>query len=263
MPDFRSLFNEITDYRDEFLYDDVLVPWVAANGNDVNWLCLFALKRGSPIPAASHEDLWHLYAVSRVNDLLLQSHQPDCGFGWIVSAVSIPQYTAFMTALGFYVVKPTMFSSFYHEIVEVEQSNDTDSEIELVHEFWPALMLGPMLFSRAGARVAGGNKHVNKNVAETSTLYWTFCRRNRQTNDLSRGWGSNSQSRTEFRRDYAIKGSAYLNVDAPAVERFVEPREFAEEELKELLRHRCFITSTNPHDDLWPFDLKATMPMNP
>jgi hypothetical protein len=167
-----------------------------------------------------------------------------------------------MTALGFRVVNPTAFSQFLHEIVEVEQSNEVAREIGLLTEFWPALMLGPMLFSRAGVGVIGGVKRVNKTVAENSTLYWAYARRNRPCSDLSHGWGSNSQWRTGFRRDYEFEGRAYLNVDAQPA-RSNLPRGLTDDELMELLQHRCFITTTKPHDDLWPYDEKAEITLVP
>jgi hypothetical protein len=183
MSEFRCLFSSIRDYEGGSLYDDLLVPWLDAHTDCANWIRSFACRSGSPIPAASDEDLWDLYALSRVNDRLLLPHQPDRR-SWPAPVLSIPQYTAFMTALGFRVVNPTAFSQFLHEIVEVEQSNEVAREIGLLTEFWPALMLGPMLFSRAGVGVIGGVKRVNKTVAENSTLYWAYARRNRPCSDL-------------------------------------------------------------------------------
>ena len=186
MSEFRWLFGTIRDYEDRSLYDDLLLPWLHANADCANWLRLFAGTSGSLIPVASREDLWDLYALSRVNDRLLLPYQPDRR-GWPVPVVSISEYTAFMTALGFRVVEAARFSAFLHEIVEVEQSDEIDREIGLLTEFWPALMLGPMLFSRAGVGVVGGMRHVSKAVAENSTLYWTYARRNRPCSDLSHG----------------------------------------------------------------------------
>lgn len=261
MSEFRWLFGAIRDYEGRSLYDDLLLPWLHAHADCVNWLRSFARRSGSPIPVASNEDLWDLYALSRVNDRLLLPHQPDRR-GWPAPVLSIAEYTAFMTTLGLRVVRVATFSAFLHEIVEVEQSDEIDREIGLLVEFWPALMLGPMLFSRAGVAVVGGMRHVSKTVAENSTLYWAYARRNRPCSDLSHGWGSNSQWRTSFRRDYEIEGRAYLNVDAEPP-RSGLPRGLTDDERMELLQHRCFITTTKPHNDLWPYDEKAEASSGP
>jgi hypothetical protein len=65
-----------------------------------------------------------------------------------------------------------------------------------------------------------------------------------------------SQWRTSFRRDYALDGSLWYNVDArprqgPEMDEDLEPRERAE-----LLRHRCFVPCAKPHDDRWPYGLR-------
>jgi len=79
------------------------------------------------------------------------------------------------------------------------------------------------------------------------------------------GWGSNSQWRTDFRRDYAIDGTYYYNVDGKWDVRELAPREgpgngeptrneISEEERIELLTHRCFVRTAKPHNDLWPYN---------
>ena len=120
-------------------------------------------------------------------------------------------------------------------------------------------MLGPLVFRRAGVRVKSGAHHVRKDVAESSTLFWTWSRANRPTLDLSMGWGSNSQWRTSFRRDYIFGDRAFLNVDAT-------PRPPSDEDLspelaRELLLHRCFVKSVvaTPANDLWPYDQSAVV----
>jgi hypothetical protein len=109
-------------------------------------------------------------------------------------------------------------------------------------------MLGPLVIARAGV-VAGG---FVKEIAESSTLYWAYYRANRRTEDLSRGWGHNSQWRTALRRDYLLGGIAYYNVDArPAGPPHDEDLTAAEK--LELLRHRCFVRCPKRHDDRFPY----------
>ena len=94
-----------------------------------------------------------------------------------------------------------------------------------------------------------------KEVAERSTLYWAFARNNRPTEDLSNGWGSNSQWRTSFRRDYELDGTLYYNVDAKDSPGAFDP-ELDDAERLELLRHRCFVTCTKRSDDRLPWHFR-------
>jgi hypothetical protein len=210
-------------------------------------------------------DIWELYALSRVNDLLILPYQSDCddAAGWKGPNVGKEEYVAFMTSLGMYPIKQDSFHSIYHEIVEVEQSPDNNEPISITKVLWPGFMLGSLVFSRAGVNVRGGAKYVNKEIAEKSTLYWAFRRSYRPVSDLSHGWGSNSQWRTAFRRDYVFKNQVFYNVDGKLDARFPNSvsnsknparEELTPSERVELLSNRCFIMTQKPHYDLWPFD---------
>ena len=145
-------------------------------------------------------------------------------------------------------------------------------------------MLGNMMFSRAGVSVRGGRNHIRKEIVERSTIYWTYWRRYRPSNDLSHGWGSNSQWRTSFRRDYQTEESYFYNVDTdesrmvdltdPDLEftkptGSITPRSPRADQISarmngaarlqhtEFVRHRCFIKTDIGGDDrydLWPYD---------
>ena len=84
--------------------------------------------------------------------------------------------------------------------------------------------------------------------------------KNRACQDLSVGWGSNSQWRTDFRRDYHAGTDFYFNVDGTNDLRrpLSEPDRdgLTRGERIELLTHRCFITvdKDKPLNDLWPYD---------
>ncbi|WP_437297214.1 hypothetical protein [Sorangium sp. So ce426] len=109
--------------------------------------------------------------------------------------------------------------------------------------------------------MCGGSDVIRKGIAESSTMYWAYRRKNRPQQDLSQGWGSNSQWRTAFRRDYRVGQTSYYNVDGKrdlsALESTVEDDEgLTREERVELLTNRCFIFTAKPHDDLWPYDDK-------
>jgi hypothetical protein len=257
-PAFRALFDALAYYEGASLHADVLVPWLAESGEAArSWLVSFAQRKGSPIPIASDDDLWSLYALSRVNDVLLMSFQP--GTRGRAFELSLGDYVAFATAIGLQVVQEANFSPFFHEIVTVEQNPMAAAPVTLDREHWPALMLGDMMFSRAGVAVTGGRAHIRKEIAETSTMYWAFRRRNRRIYDLSVGWGSNSQWRTSFRRDYRIARSLYFNVD-DAPNDLAQPSPPASPDdpplpaRLELLLHRCFITLPDPEEYCFPFN---------
>jgi hypothetical protein len=228
-------------------------------------------------------NLWSLYALSRVSDLLLVPFAPvgdTAQFApfhstWVPFPLDAQERTAWFLALGMRPIEAVTFHPFYHEIVAVESSSDPSEPITLVETMWPGFMLGQMLLCRAGVKVRGGSQNISKQVAETSTLYFTYRRNNRPTSDLSHGWGSNSQWGTDFRRDYEDAAMFYYNVDrAVSVD---EPYPFSEydqydaedqtvsltrDQRIELLTHRCFIVTDKPHGDLWPFDFTYEEPQH-
>src|SRR5258706_641084 len=172
--------------------------------------------------------LEHLYALSRVSDLLLVSFEPirpevvvggRCQVGpggpWVPdAAVTAEQRMAWWQALGMTPIAETQpFHPFYHEIVQVEQAKDPSEPITVTATLWSGFLLGQLLFARAGVAVCGGRDHIVKEIAETSRLYWTYWRNNRHAVDASHGWGHNSQWATDFRRDYVTDEGYHYNVD--------------------------------------------------
>jgi hypothetical protein len=261
---FRELYRMIRGERYAHLYERVVAPWIESNSGSRQWLHDFSHRSGNPIPPSEHADLWGLYALSRVNDVLITPFQGNLFDGDASRSkdkleILLPDHLLFAESLGLKKVERPLFSAFHHEIVVVEESADEDQPVRLESTLWPCLMLGDMMFSRAGARVSGGRQFISKQVAESSTLYWTFERNNRPVNDLSHGWGSNSQWRTSFRRDYQIGGELYYNVDGKhdlrkPFARSEDQDGLSQEERIELLVNRCFIVTERPHTDLWPFD---------
>jgi hypothetical protein len=234
-------------------------------------------------------DLWDLYALSRVSDYLLLPFQitatPDSDLlppsnelqprffdasGFLrrgLPKISEDLYLRFFETLGFARFEERTFSPFHHEIVEVDQVTDDSAEVTIVRPLWPGLKFGDMLFSRSGVRVRAPASKIRKTVAEQSTLYFAYLRHRRKTDDLSMGWGHNSQWRTDFRRDYEDNEHYYLNVDghidigsfevspdADEVRRDLPPGA-----RRELLIHRCFVTCTLRDHDRWPFDDTLTL----
>jgi len=127
------------------------------------------------------------------------------------------------------------------------------------------------MIKRAGVIITNNPKDYNINLINSAPIYWTYRRKNRIYHDLSHGWGSNSQWRTEFRLDvetentfvYNLKGK--YNLSNPAEEVFDKLRCCAGEgtvlelqEAIELVVNRQFIKCTKDNNDLWPYDFKYT-----
>jgi hypothetical protein len=257
---YRHLYDAMLEYEGGALFDDVLAPWLRGQDGERGWLNALRGRKGTPVPRVEPEESWRLYALSRIVQLLQLSFAPrTLEEGWSVAPVSRDEFARFMDGLGLQAVERAGFHPFYHEIVTVDQAPDEDAAPEIVEVLWPGYSLGPLLISRGGVRVRAGRRHVVKEIAERSTLYWAFARNNRRTEDLSNGWGGNSQWRTGFRRDYALDGALHSNVDAqdPGPGAGID---LTETERAELLRHRCFVTCPRPSDDLWPYGLRLVEP---
>lgn len=255
---YRQLHDEMLEYDGDALFDEVLAPWLRAQDGERRWLDAMRTRRGDPVPTVRQEESGRLYALSRIVQLLELSFTPrTLAEGWTVAPVSRDEFARFMDALGLEPVERAGFHPFYHEVVTVDQAPEEDAAPELAETLWPGYMLGPLQISRGGVRVRAGRRHLVKEIAEGSTLYWAYARNNRRTEDLSRGWGGNSQWRTGFRRDYALDGALHYNVDArdPGPGAGID---FTAAERAELLRHRCFVTCTRPSDDLFPYGLRLT-----
>ena len=220
---YRELYDAIMDYEGADLHGDLVRPWLRLQDGERQWLADFGARRGDPIPEATIEELWRLFALSMLAEAVLL-------FGDIAD---------FMESLGLQRIERDEFHPFFHEIVSVGE----------VKEYWPGYMLGNLMILRSGRGIEA-RPGITKSIAERSTLYWATRRANRPTNDMSDGWGSNSRWRTRFRRDYAIGGRLYYNVDAKKMREYdeLEPSEWLE-----LLRYRSFVQCAKPDNDLWPY----------
>jgi hypothetical protein len=217
--------------------------WLRYNEGEAAWLQSLPKPEGNVVPTFPNEDLWRMYALSRVLDTLISRIEEHSNF--------LQAYRMFALGLGLREVKRTEFHPFYHEVVSVWQDPAPEAQITLMGQAWPGYMLGPLMFARAGVVVTGGSQLISKQVAENSTMYWTFRRGNRPCEDLSMGWGSNSQWRTSFRRDYVTETCYQYNVDGSGE---VTELELADSDRVELVRHRCFILRSHDSADLFPYD---------
>jgi hypothetical protein len=258
---YRQLHDAMLDWPGARFPGSHLADWLRGNPDEVRWLHAFGASRGPESPATS-EELWRLYALSRVIELMNLSFQSGDA-GWAGPGIPLHEVSSFATDLGLSVSRPERYSAFDCEIVNATSAQDPEQPIMLEGVNWPCVMLGDMLVCRAGATVRGGAAFIDPQIAMSSTLYWAYRRRYRLYQDLSHGWGSNSQWRTSFRRDYRIGARHFYNVDgtnelADPDLRTDDDSPLSRSERTELLLNRCFVVTTKPSDDLWPYDDRLT-----
>ncbi|MFI7637272.1 hypothetical protein [Nonomuraea sp. NPDC049400] len=194
---WRSLYESVFDHKGDGLAD-MLLRWLdehpahVAEVREAGQPESHLIPLGKP-PKRGYSSLERLYAVNRILDLLILSYQdPPDDSAESPNEVCPPVgvYPAFCAALGADRIGRRGFHPFFHEVVEVRPADDPDEPPSIVEERWPGYMMGSMLLMRAGVVVTAGARHLVAGVADRSTLYWTFWRRSRSTDDLSHGWGA-------------------------------------------------------------------------
>ncbi|CAN7223189.1 hypothetical protein [Rhizobacter sp. LjRoot28] len=257
----RSLHDALLDYEGRAAFGDVLSPWVGQNAAAIEHLRSLGARAGHTIPQMTGEELWFLYSAHRVFEVLALNFQTSVALdsGWPGPPVTLNEFKRFAREIGLDVMTSTWWSPFHHEIVELVPIANAATGPWTRHYHWPCLMLGPMLFMRAGVTVSAGARHMTPGIADRSTLYWAHRRANRLHADLAHGWGSNSSWRTPFRRDYCLNGKFHFNVDGPndiaAVPAgALDEHGLTRQERQELLVNRCFVVCDKDSTDLFPYD---------
>jgi hypothetical protein len=264
---WRGLWDQMRSYSGHDWAEDVLLPWVEGHQGDVDSLH----EMGQPAAsdrAASEEQLWDLYALSRVLDVLISPFQPVDPTVESIDRITPPRwelepptpdaYAAFCQALNLTPMDDEPFHPFLHEIVSVDAADDGGQPPMVTEYLWPGQFAGSLLLVRGRVEVTAGADWLDPVVATTSTLYWAWWRRNRVVTDFSHGWGHNSQWRTEFRRDYWTNRSLRYNVDAVGYRRptvgplALDPDDPTPAETIELLRYR-HSTTRDLGGDAWPW----------
>ena len=259
---FVELYRSLHEYRGDDAYADLLECWPENNPDQCRWIGDFHNRTNEDWSAATNEDLGRLYALFRVTSTLLLRFQrgrvDDTDYQG--PAITIDGFQLFHKQLGFVVANPTEYHPFFHEILSVSPTPQEDAAIQITKCSWPCVMLGNMVFCRGGCTVAGGSLHVEKHIAESSKLYWTYRRKDRPYNDRSHGWGQNSQWRTAHRRDYYKEGEYHFNVDGR--NSLNDPDclvdDLPVDTMIELVRNRCLIRTRVDDSDLFPYDYRYT-----
>ncbi|GAA2106127.1 hypothetical protein GCM10009759_43990 [Kitasatospora saccharophila] len=269
----RELYQALMWMGGEGTTPALLESWAqrALPGYPERLVAASALASFTELPREEQRELEEeFYALGRVADALALDMQPPYGDGPVRDgarlALSRQGYAAFFARLGMTEVGAADgFDPFLHEIAELVPAEDPDAPIELLDVLWPGLMLGELLFTRAGVRVRAGARVAEPGWADASPVYWAHRRRGRPTVDLGQGWGSNSQWSTSHRMDFRTADGDRLNV-VPRPERLSEGRlreELSRTEAEELLRHRCLlrrptglpelVVDSQEAADFWPF----------
>jgi hypothetical protein len=246
---FIGLHYQLMGYEGDDVYRDILAPFIPAGKAAMAELsCLMRLKTALP-NEVRRGDLEALFALNVCNDHLLRP-----------LVLTRAEYQAFFTALGMSVIpQQKQFNPVLHEIVGVGSFVKEEQGVTTGAQYWPGLMFGEMVLSRAAVDVyCHPSFGLVEGIADTSTLYFTNARVRRKTADLSMGWGSNSRWRTDFHRNYVCDGKIWLNVDgsedlhkAPHGLETVEglPLRAA----RELLLNRCFVSFDAKGQDYFPY----------
>ncbi|NNE88415.1 MAG: hypothetical protein HKN27_10100 [Silicimonas sp.] len=232
---YRTLCEAVWAYDGPSLFDDLLAPWLDTAQAEIAWLCDLTPVLASLPSKLPREDLWRLYALTRLLDVIRLGMAPLA----TPHTIEPEEYTRFAEALSLTAVEPSSYHPFWHEVVAIEVAVSQSAMPRLVRTQWATLMLGPLLISRGGATVNAGSDVMNPDVALKSTLYWAYVRNGRSTRDLGSDWGSNSQWRTEHRLDYATQTEFHFNKGGTG-ETFDETPLI---DALELLRYRCCLTS--------------------
>lgn len=268
--EFRALYHELGEQKTAYQLVTFLEKWSDDNATSIESLSHH--RRFDSTYSFDRDELSSWYALSRVNDWLLMSLRQTPKFPTLPES----EYSKCWDALQLTRSYPHAYHPFWCEIVEVEIDENPDCAPQVTDLLWPALSFGDLLFARAGVVVRGGANFFDAKIAATSTLYDVYRRANRRTQDLSLGWGSNSQWSTDFRRDYVYGDYFLFNVDGEPTfnqppflqnvdENNLPQRQFfasdkgdnadlTPDEREELLIHRSFVKCTKDDTDLWPHD---------
>ena len=263
----RRLFHAVAEYQGGDVFLDVVDPWLDEHADAVREALapLAAFGGWTRTTYEFGDPLETAYALSRVSDALIYKFQPlllpGSEIPWAHDIhkperwpqVTRDQYLAVFARLGMAPIGDVAFEPFFHEVVHVAQHERPAAPVEITGTVWPGLMFGEMLFSRTGATVRAGAQHVVAGIADRSPLHGVFVRRYRDTSDGSLGWGSNSQWKTDFRRDYLTDAAFHLDVDEEpdSDQDFLgEPTRLTPAERSDLVRHRC-LTRPLQDPDAW------------
>ena len=258
----RALYHELPKYKGNKILSELIKPWLELNGYR-EYLHSLAISE----QMKDHEN-WELYAFSRVLDVLSLTTRPNSyteAFNRDSRILSADEYIELMQFLKLDLVYPGQYDPFHCEIATAIPGEVNFHIMDCLH---PAIKLNNLMIKRSPVVITLNPRDYNLDLVNKATLFWTFRRSNKNTTDLSEGWGSNSQWRTEFRLDietahsyiYNLKNTLALNEPDEETVAELNKQDLTVEEAIELLVHRQFILCTKKDTDQFPYDFKYETP---
>lgn len=257
----RELYHNIIDYKGEEIFSVLLQPWARKN----DYANFFEKIKDKLTPEKKPGDeIYELYALSRILDVLTLRFQPVTGLDesrWRGHELRVEEYAEFAQLLGLEVGYPKYYDNFYCEILRAQKGKESFKIDEVVY---PALSFSGLLINKAGVEITLAPENYDIRLINNAKLYWAYWRKNRETNDMSAGWGSNSQWRTEFRIDIETKDRYYYNCEGkydlsiitPFIEKELKAFGFETEEAIEMVKFRHFVKSKKDDRDVFPYDFR-------
>ncbi|MEJ5139908.1 MULTISPECIES: hypothetical protein [Acinetobacter] len=260
--DFEKIlyFETILDFKAEDFFESVIKKWIVENDYK-NYISNISNKISGRKNELLQEDIWELYALSRVLDLLTLPFQTDNDADdsdWKGPRITVAEYIEFNNLLGLEITTPFSFKPFNCEIIEAQIGMN---DFEIIECNFPAVKLNNLMIKKAGVKILLNPDKFNLNLINKASIYWAFRRKNRKYFDLSQGWGSNSQWRTDLRLDIETENSYIYNVtgkfnlNSPTIELMEElnQQDLELNEAVELTVFRHFMKCTKDDSDLFPY----------
>lgn len=261
----RGLYYKIFEFEGDNLYNELLLPWLEQSSY-LDFINEVANNLYDDHSRLNGIHTTELYALTRVLDILTLPLQESCTYldnkRWKGHSITVSEYTKFVESLGLQVIKPNKFHPFESEVFEAKFG----TSFEIIDTIFPAVMLNNLMIKRAGVFISIDNSDILKNI-NTSTMYWTFRRNNRPCEDLSHGWGSNSQWSTRHRIDLKTKNGYVYNqtgeISLNVSKKHLTPKHnmyLLEDNLSindgiELVRYRQLISKSNSNE-FFPYHFK-------
>ncbi|REC53899.1 hypothetical protein DRF62_11660 [Chryseobacterium piscium] len=168
----QDLYFKIIEFEGEEIYQNLLKIWAVKNEYQ-SYISSISEKILEDKHIFSQEDIWELYALSRVLDILtlrFQQNNNADGTDWQGPIVSCLEYIKFCKLIGLQVSTPSSFHDFDCEIIEAKSGK---INFQIDECFFPAIRLKNLIIKRAGLRVFLNDKNFDLNRVNNSKIYWT------------------------------------------------------------------------------------------
>ncbi|MEM6806664.1 MAG: hypothetical protein AAF696_35010 [Bacteroidota bacterium] len=208
---YYQLFQSLQEQGENRLSSELLENWLKENPDEIAWIRKLSNYQLEDWKTSHSDELCRIYALGRINELCLYKLDKLKADQSSLFSSCFQSYLHFFQNLGLQIREENPFHPFFHEIVEIAES-DSHTQINLREVLYPALMIGKSVFSRARVSAFLPQDSYDLHCLKTSTLFWAYRRANRKTQDLSYGWGSNSQWRTEMRIDVETEEKYHYNL---------------------------------------------------